>query len=139
MSENMVHCLRWTCILFLAVEWLGFGVCHFLFREATEAQVPDYFPYKTVIAVLTGLAELVAGVLILIPRVGEWESRRWAAILSLVLLSLYIPAVYNLLVNDAAVGGSESFRRVVRIILVPNNLILALCALYLLWDGSGRP
>ncbi len=130
MPEQETPRVSQLCILVLAVEWLFFGSTHFTFRELAEAQIPSFFPFKTFIAITTGMAEVVIGILILLPR-----TRRWAALASIVLLILYLPAVYNILANDAAIPGSVVWRNLWRITVVPNNVMLVLCALHL-WRST---
>jgi len=121
------------CILVLAVEWLFFGSCHFTFREATEAQLPGFIPFKTFVVVSTGMIEVATGTLILLPK-----TRRWAARTSIVLLILFLPAVYNILAHDEAIRGSMAWRNFFRLILVPNHVLLALSAIHL-WHARGAP
>lgn len=110
----------------LAVEWIVFGSAHFTQRAATEAQIPPELPSKTLIAIVTGMVEVTTGILILFPR-----TRKWAAIVSLVLLGLFLPSIYRMLAFDEAIRGSVEWRNAVRVLLVPNHVFLALCAIYL--------
>lgn len=126
MPEQETPRVSQVAILVLAVEWLFFGSTHFAFRELAEAQVPDFIPFKTFVAITTGMAEVVIGILILLP-----STRRWAALASLVLLGLYLPAVYNILANDSAIPGSVAWRNLWRVTVVPNNVMLVLFALHL--------
>ena len=80
------------CILFLSSEWIIFGSMHFSFHAETVAQLPDWIPEKDMIVVITGTLEVGTGILILVSQV-----RKWAALSSLILLVLFIPAVYHIL------------------------------------------
>lgn len=131
MPEQETPRVSQVAILVLAVEWLFFGSCHFTFRELAEAQVPDFIPFKTFVAITTGMAEVVIGILLLLP-----STRRWAALASLVLLGLFLPAVYNILANDSAIPGSVAWRNLWRVTVVPNNVMLVLFALHL-WRSPG--
>lgn len=126
------------CIIVLSVEWIVFGSMHFSFPEATVAQIPGFVPeqFKSMVAVITGMLEVTTGILILVPG-----TRRWAAGLSLILLVLYIPAVYNILANDSAVADlhPQSARTLFRLVLVPNNIFLALCSIHLWRHPSASP
>ncbi|MFE8601787.1 MauE/DoxX family redox-associated membrane protein [Archangium violaceum] len=126
MPEQETPRVSQVAILVLSVEWLLFGSFHFTFRELTEAQIPRFIPFKTFVAITTGMAEVVIGVLILLPK-----TRRWAALASLVLLGLFLPAVYNILANDSAIPGSVAWRNLWRVTVVPNNVVLVLFALHL--------
>ena len=108
---------------------------HFSFHDATVAQIPEFIPEKSVIAVITGMLEVTIGILILVP-----STRRWAAMSSLILLVLYIPAVYHILANDSALKGMEppAARTLFRLLLMPNNIFLALCSIHL-WQQPSAP
>jgi uncharacterized membrane protein len=135
MFEQRSSWLYRVSILALSVEWLGFGACHFLLRADTEAQIPDIFPFKTFIAVATGIVEVTTGILILFPR-----TRKWAAISSLVLLTIFLPSIYRLLTHGEIIRGSAAFRHVAQAVLLPNHVFLALCAIYLLrWAERPAP
>jgi uncharacterized membrane protein len=135
MFEQRSSWLYRVSILALSMEWLGFGACHFLFRADTEAQIPDIFPFKTFIAVATGIVEVTTGILILFPR-----TRKWAATVSLVLLALFLPSIYRLMTHAEIIRGSLAFRHVAQAVLLPNHVFLALCAIYLLrWAERPAP
>lgn len=113
-------------ILVLSIQWIVFGSMHFSHLPQTLAQLPDYFPepVRIPIVILTGVAEVAVGILILIP-----ETRKAAAMGSLVLLVLLLPAMYHILesgiIPDPAIPGW------LRAVLVPNNIFLAICSVYL--------
>jgi len=135
MFERQSSWLYRMSILAVSMEWLGFGACHFLFRADTEAQIPDIFPFKTFIAVATGIVEVTTGVLVLFPR-----TRKWAAIVSLVLLAMFLPSIYRLMTHGEIIRGSVAFRNIARAVLLPNHVFLALCAIYLLrWAERPAP
>jgi|tagenome__1003787_1003787.scaffolds.fasta_scaffold20986751_1 uncharacterized membrane protein len=135
MFEQRSSWLYRVSILALSMEWLGFGACHFLLRADTEAQIPDIFPFKTFIAVATGMVEVTTGILILFPR-----TRKWAAISSLVLLTIFLPSIYRLMTHGEIIRGSAEFRHIAQAVLLPNHVFLALCAIYLLrWAERPAP
>lgn len=113
-------------ILVLATEWIVFGSMHFSDIRATVAQIPGWIPFRHDVAIVTGIAEVATGILILVP-----ELRKWAALSSLVLLLLLAPAMYNILSNPAAVAPLGASGTPFRIILLPNNIFLAICAVHL--------
>jgi uncharacterized membrane protein len=131
MSEQKTPRVDLICIFALSVEWIFFGSCHFTLRQLTEVQIPDIIPYKTFIAVVTGIVEVATGILILLPR-----TRKWAAITSLVLLFLFLPSIYKMLASDAAIPFSVFWQNFVRVLLVPNHVFLALCAIHLWQEKS---
>jgi len=115
-------------ILVLAIEWVFFGSMHFSFVDATVAQIPDWIPFRHDVAIVTGILEVATGVLILLsdPRI-----RKAAAISSIVLLVLLTPAMYKILSNPEALAslgpaGAIAFR----VVLLPNNIFMAICAVH---------
>lgn len=123
-------------IAILAIEWVVFGSMHFFMIEETVAQIPIFFPAKHALAILTGILEVSTGILILFRA-----TRKWAAALSFALLVVLLPAMAYILVSDAAFlpGTSAWSRTAFRIILVPNNLFLAICSIYLWRHPHDRP
>lgn len=121
-------------ILVLAVEWVVFGAMHFSNLADTIAQIPDWIPFKPAVAIVTGLLEVSTGILILFPPV-----RRWAALSSLLLLAALVPAMYKILFDPAAVAGLGAGARVFRIVLLPNNIFMAICAVHLWRRPDARP
>jgi uncharacterized membrane protein len=125
------------CILFLAFDWIFFGSMHFSLHEATVRQIPDFIfagsafwlGLKSAAVVITGIAEVATGILILVPSL-----RRWAALSSLILLGVLLPAVYNLLSDDASLEGSRAFHIFFRTLLLPNNILMAVCSFHL-WQN----
>lgn len=114
-------------ILVLAIQWIVFGSMHFSHMTETLAQLPDWLfpePTQIPIVIITGVAEVAVGILILIP-----ETRRAAAMGSLVLLVLLLPAMYNIL--ETGVIPNPDIPGWLRTSLVPNNIFLAICSVYL--------
>lgn len=120
-------------ILVLAIEWVLFGSMHFSMIEETVAQIPFSFwdAFKHHIAIVTGIAEVATGVLILVPAM-----RKWAAAASLALLVLLIPAMYNILSNPASVASMGAGATAFRVVLLPNNIFLAICSVHLWRHGD---
>jgi uncharacterized membrane protein len=123
-----------ACVLFLCFDWMIFGSMHFTFKGATVAQIPSSVPFKEAVVIITGIAEIACGILVLLPR-----TRRIAALISLVLIIAYIPAVYHMLSSNAGLPSSPAIRGFFRTILVPHNLLLAAASLYLLRAWSPKP
>ena len=73
---------------------------------------------------------MATGILILFPK-----TRKWAALTSLVLLFLFLPSIYKMLVCDTSIPGTQAWRNFVRVLLVPNHVFLALCAIHL-WRSA---
>jgi uncharacterized membrane protein/uncharacterized protein YneF (UPF0154 family) len=113
-------------ILVLSIEWTVFGSMHFSLRAETIEMIPHFVPeqYKLMVATVTGMIEVAIGILLLVP-----QARQRAALASLVLLAVYVLAVYQILASDPA---QSIFQTALRIGLVPNNIFLAICSVYLL-------
>jgi uncharacterized membrane protein len=102
---------------------------HFSLHGETVRQIPEWIPAKSELVVITGILEVSTGILILVPSL-----RRWAALSSLILLVLLLPAVFNLLSNDASLEGSRAWHIFFRTLLLPNNILMALCSFHL-WQN----
>jgi uncharacterized membrane protein len=116
------------CILTLAIEWILFGSMHFSEPAMTIAQLPDYFPAATKlpIVIVSGIAEVAVGILILVP-----EMRKIAATGSLVLLVLLLPAMYEILASGVDPVKAGQIPGWLRVGLLPNNIFLAICSVHL--------
>ncbi len=102
----------------LAIPWLYFGVLHFTMHAETVRQMPPWFPWKSPIVYVTGVAELVFG-LMLLPRL----TRAWGALGTMALLVVYIPAVLNIVIYNAALQGAPAWQQAAfRWSIVPANV-----------------
>lgn len=112
----------------LAVEWIFFGSMHFTDLKATIAQIPGFIPASslTFVAVATGMIEVTTGILILMRK-----TRPAAAWMTLGLLTAFLASIYKMLSHPDVpyFGTADGF---VRVLLVPNHIFMALCAIYLL-------
>ena len=114
-------------IWLLAIDWTVFGAMHFSDLAATVAQIPRGFPFPQAIAIVTGVIEVATGLLVLLPA-----TRKWAAMTSLGLLILLIPAVIYILWSPApldAIHVTGGVRTFLLIVLVPHNLLLGICSI----------
>jgi len=113
-------------IWLLAIDWIVFGSMHFSLRPATVAQIPPFLPLRDMIGIVTGIVEVATGILILVP-----ETRKWAAMSSIALLILLIPAVIYILGSPAplaATGMSPGAQSLALVVLVPHNILLGICS-----------
>ena len=115
------------CILTLAVEWTIFGSMHFSLPCATIRQIPEVVPMKPAIAVLSGMAEVIIGLLLLVPR-----ARRIAASASLLLLIVYVWPVYGIIATPTALAFVGPWATLFRLMIIPNNLFLGICSVFLI-------
>ncbi|MFC7475421.1 DoxX-like family protein [Dankookia sp. GCM10030260] len=131
------------CIAVLAVDWIVFGSMHFPLHGETRAMLPPWVPWPDAVVTATGMAEVTIGILMLYGR-----ARRLAAVGSLVLLVLYIPAVAHILSHAAALPfPPESWpARAWRLLGVPHNVLLAICSVHVIgkpypdpWDPGAAP
>src|SRR3954464_673434 len=116
------------CITFLAVDWIVFGSMHFSLHGDTRRMLPSWVPLPDAVVVGTGIAEVSVGMLMLYGR-----TRRIAALGSLVLLFLLIPAVLHILSDDSSLPFPPDSvpTRLWRLLGVPHNVLMAICSLHL--------
>jgi uncharacterized membrane protein len=132
--------IRWPLygrlsILILSFEWILFGSLHFLAPEQTLKEVPDWsFLDGPLVVAVTGFLSVTTGILILIPT-----TRRLAALMSLGLLTLFIPAIFHILSDSSALPNLPApWPTLFRIVLLPNNIYLAYLSIYA-WRHPSRP
>ena len=123
-----------ACIALLCIEWTVFGSMHFSALQQTIDQIPSVFPAKRAIAIVTGVMEVGTGLLMLVPA-----ARTWAARASLFLLVILLPAMLWIVFVDSATHSMGSFSGLFRIVILPNNFLLALCSFRLSGLGRVRP
>ncbi|MEP7006839.1 MAG: hypothetical protein ABI810_12720 [Sphingomonas bacterium] len=114
----------------LAIDWIAFGSMHFFYLSATVAQIPQGLPFPHAIAIVTGIIEVATGLLILLP-----STRKWAAMSSLGVLILLIPAVIYILWSPApldAIHVTGWVRTLLLVGLVPHNVLLGICSILVL-------
>jgi uncharacterized membrane protein len=93
--------LRWLLALFYLIA----GVAHLLRPEGFLAITPNWVPFPQEVVALTGVAEILGAIGLLVPRpVVHWA--RPAAGIGLALYALCVwPANFNHALNDIAIGG----------------------------------
>ena len=122
-TENTTN----ICIFILAVEWILFGSMHFSDPGATKAQLPNFFPYKSEIVLITGIFEVITGTLILLR-----QTRKYAAFASGALLVLLSPAMVKILYVESSVPY-DAIRPIFVTLIIPNSILLMLCSIQLFW------
>jgi uncharacterized membrane protein len=117
------------CVIFLAVDWIGFGSLHFAMHADTLNMIPQWLPFRDAAVVVTGIAEVTTGVLVNYVRL-----RRTAALVSLFLLILLLPAVVHILSDPTALPWpADAWQaQAWRLFGVPHNVFLAICSIHLL-------
>lgn len=76
------------------------GVNHFWHPGFYEALIPDYLPYKAVLNAVSGLAEVILGLLLISPR-----TRLWACYGILAMLVAFVPAHIHFIQIGGCVSG----------------------------------
>ena len=92
--------LKRPLLYVMASSYIVAGATHFLIPEAFAQIVPPMLPYPLALAYLSGLAEIVLGVGLLIPR-----TRKLAAWGVIALLIAVFPANIYMAVSDVTVTG----------------------------------
>jgi uncharacterized membrane protein len=83
----------------LALLFIGAGIMHFVHSDAFARIVPTYLPVPFILVWISGAAEILGGVGLLIPR-----FRRIAAIGLILLLVCVFPANINMAMNHIYTG-----------------------------------
>ena len=115
-------------VFVLAAEWIVFGAMHFTALELTKEQMPGFIPasWHNFLVYATGVIEIATGFMLL-----NRKTRRLAGWVSLALLAAFVPSIYKMVAQPGpAYFGSAT--DVMRGLLVPNHIFMALCALYLI-------
>jgi uncharacterized membrane protein len=77
---------RSLSLIAMALLYIVAGINHFWHPATYIRIIPDYFPAKDVLNLLAGVAEIALGIL-LFPT----ASRRWAALLIIAMLVVFLP------------------------------------------------
>ena len=96
-SESRVkRGLRWL----LAIVMIGAGINHFRSADTYIAMMPEALPAHGALVAISGIAEILCGVGLLVER-----TRRFAAWSLIALLVAVFPANINMAVNNLPLGG----------------------------------
>ncbi|ASK32606.1 hypothetical protein CEY12_22075 [Chryseobacterium sp. T16E-39] len=60
------------------------GIAHFVYAEGMALMLPEWIPFKQTLIFATGILEIVAGILLLIPKYQKWVG--WGIILFFILI-----------------------------------------------------
>lgn len=82
------------------------GIGHFVFTKGMSMMIPDFFPFKTTTVYLTGVAEIIFAIGLLIPNYRVVTA--WAIIgfLVLVLPANIYASIRHVNYQDASFGGA---------------------------------
>jgi uncharacterized membrane protein len=92
---------RWL----LAIFYLGAGIMHIRSPGGFLAITPDWVPFPEQVVFLTGVAEIIGAIGLLIPLNINSKTRFWAGIGLAVYAVCVWPANINHAVNDIAING----------------------------------
>ncbi|SFH61299.1 DoxX family protein [Planctomicrobium piriforme] len=95
-DPKLAGCLGVTCLFLLT------GVGHFFLTQPMARMLPAWVPAKVPLVYITGMIELAAAVLILVP---QWRAAvGWGLI---VMLALFLPVNIYAAVKKIPIGGHE--------------------------------
>lgn len=102
-NKTMKHIWNFLRIL-LAIFIVYAGIQHFIKPDFFNAFVPDFLIYKSTIIYVSGIIEIVLGVLLLIPK-----YTRVAASGILILMLLFLPIhIWDVITDTPAIGSHEA-------------------------------
>lgn len=84
----------------LGLFFMGAGAMHFIKSSSYEAIVPPSVPYPAEVVAVSGVAEIVGGAAVLVPRL-----RRWARWWLIALLIAVFPANVHMAINPEQIRG----------------------------------
>jgi len=111
----------------LAVFFIVAGVAHFLRPAFYIGIMPDYIPYHEAMVYISGVTEIIAGVLILTPR-GVWLG----GIGIIAMLVAFLPVHIDMIIN------SQNFPEIPPPVLWI-RLILQFVLIYVAWWCAVNP
>lgn len=103
----------------MAAFYIAAGVNHFLSPDFYVAIMPPYLPWHLELVYLSGIAEIVCGVGLLIPR-----TRVLAAWATIALLIAIFPANLHVALNDVPLAGRTEGAGIWNWVRLPFQLVL---------------
>ena len=125
--------LRRVLLWVMGVFYVLAGAYHFLHPEFYVPMVPPYLPLHTELVHLSGLAEMVLGVLVLVPR-----TRRAAAWGIILLLIAIFPANIHIALNNVPVFGAKQGAGIWNWVRLPLQGVLIAWAWWYTGEASPR-
>ena len=102
-NKTMKHIWNFLRIL-LAIFIVYAGIQHFIKPDFFNVFVPDFLIYKSTIIYVSGIIEIVLGVLLLVPK-----YTRVAASGILILMLLFLPIhIWDVITDTPAIGSHEA-------------------------------
>jgi uncharacterized membrane protein len=94
--------LRGISIIVLAVFFIAAGANHFLSPEVYLPLMPPYLPWPRALVFLSGVAEVIGGIGVVLPK-SRWLAGWWL----IAVLGAVFPANVHMLVNDVSIAGKS--------------------------------
>lgn len=86
----------------MAVFYVLAGLGHFVSTDFYVPMMPDYLPWHLGLIYLSGVAEVVLGLAVLVPAVRPWAA--WGIV---ALLVAVFPANLHIALHNVPLGGAE--------------------------------
>lgn len=81
--------------LVVSISYIIFGVSHFRYLSFTAAMVPQWLPWHTFFALLTGAGHLAAGIALLVGIIPKVAAKLEAGMITSFVLLLHLPAAFH--------------------------------------------
>jgi uncharacterized membrane protein len=107
----------------MAAFYIFAGVMHFVRPDYYMPMMPPYLPWHAALVFLSGVAELVLGVAVLIPSLRNWAA--WGIVLLLIAI---FPANLHIALHNVAVFGAAEGAGAMNWVRLPFQLVLILWA-----------
>jgi uncharacterized membrane protein len=114
-----VKILKSVLLYVMAAFYIWAGIAHFLRPDFYLPMMPPYLPWHAELVFLSGVAEVLCGVGLLIPK-----TRKAAAWATIALLVAVFPANIHVAVNDVAVFGATEGPGAIGYVRLPMQLVL---------------
>ena len=126
--------LRRALLWVMGVFYIVAGANHFLNPGFYMPMMPPYLPLHRELVLLSGVAELVLGIAVLVPA-----TRRAAAWGIILLLVAVFPANIHIALNDVPLGGAAHGAGALNWVRLPLQAVLIAWAWQYTRDDAARP
>jgi len=107
----------------MGAAYVGAGVMHFVAPEFYLPMMPPYLPWHLPLVYLSGVAEIVLGLAVLVPRLQV--AAAWGIIL---LLIAVFPANIHIALHNVPLGGAAEGAGIVNWLRLPLQAVLIVWA-----------
>jgi len=111
--------VKLALLVVMAVFYVGGGVLHLLRPDYYLPMMPPYLPWHYALVILSGVAEVLCGVGVLIPA-----TRKIAAWATIALLVAVFPANIHVAMNNVPVFGATEGAGPIGYVRLPLQLVL---------------